>query len=63
MMGLYEYMPSVDDDAAVFRDAMKPRHAASSDPAVRRHNADRQRERRTINTGSEADIFRSAFED
>ena len=60
-MGLAIYQPSVDDDAALFRDTMRPTHQAS-DPAVRRHNADR-RERQHIADGSEGSIFKSAFED
>ena len=59
IVGLREYLPNIDDDRAIFRDAMQPKHQAS-DPATRRHNNDRQRERREIATehGSEDEIFR-----
>ena len=61
-MGLYEYMPSVDDDAAMFRDAMSPKHAAS-DRVTMKHNSDRQRERQHIADGCEDAIFKFAFKD
>ena len=62
-MGLPEYLPSVDIEDSIFRDAMNPRHQ-SSDPVTMKHNADRQRDRREVATGgSEDEIFKYALRD